>query len=145
MASARSPSVNGSPNGANHEAARISWRSGPMKIMRGRSRRLPHLGQGEAVLGGDFGRALDEVLAHLVVGALLDLPLAEDLVVPGLRAAEELRQVRPVFVHGGLQPRLALRRRDQLGREVLAELRVEALLRHGRTREITQRMEGAVE
>src|SRR6478672_11743456 len=91
------------------------------------SRRLSDLGQGEAVLGGDLGGALDEVLAHLVVGALLDLPFAEDLVVLRLRAAEELRQVWPVLVDRRLQLRLALRRLHQLGREILAELRVEAL------------------
>src|SRR5262245_19644500 len=107
----------------------------------GRSRRLPHLGKGEAVFGADFSGALDEVLAHLVVGALLDLPLAEDLVVLRLRAAEELREIRPVFVDGRLQSRLALRGLHQLGREVLAELCVEALLRHGGTGEVPERME----
>src|SRR5205085_6665308 len=109
------------------------------------SRGLPDLGQGEAVLGGDLGRALDEIVAHLVVGALLDLPLAEDLVVLRLRAAEELGQIGPVLVHRRLQARLAIRRLDQLGREVLAELRVKAFLRHGGARDVPERMERAVQ
>src|SRR5689334_2165388 len=133
-----SPSVSGSPRAANHDAARTSPRSGPMKIMSAGSRGFGDLRQGEAVLGRDLAGALDEILAHLVVGALLDLPLAEDLVVLRLRATEEFRQVRPVLVHRRLQPRLALGRLHQLGREVLAELRVEALLRHGGAREIAQ-------
>jgi hypothetical protein len=86
-----------------------------------------------------------EVLAHLVVGALLDVPLAEDLVVPRLRAAEERRQVGEVFVDRRLQGGLALGRLDQLGGEILAELRMEALLRHGGARQVSQRMEGAVQ
>src|SRR5918994_3554728 len=94
-----------------------AWASGEIFS----SRRLLHLRQGEVVLVGDFGRALHEVGAHLVVGALLDVPLAEYLVVPRLRAAEERRQVGEVFVDRRLQGGLALGRLDQLGGEVLAE------------------------
>src|SRR5258708_5898864 len=61
------------------------------------------------------------------------------------RAAEERRQVGEVFVDGGLQPGLAVGRLDELGGEILAELGVEALLRHGGAREVAQRVEGAMQ
>src|SRR6266446_3303155 len=71
------------PRGRRRSAARPTPRTTTLRESRcatdrERSRRLPDLGQGETVLGGDLGGALDEVLAHLIVGALLDFPFAED-------------------------------------------------------------------
>ena len=75
----------------------------------------------------------------------LMLPLAEHLVVLRLRSAEERRQIGKVASIASCSSRLAFRVLISSAREVLAELRMEFLLRHGGAREIAQRMEGAVE
>jgi len=89
--------------------------------------------------------ARDEILAHLAIAALLQAEAAIESVVRRIALAEEFRQDREIAVDRILHALAAFRRLDQLGAEILAELRVEALLRHGHAREVAQRVEGAVE
>src|SRR4051812_12791369 len=86
----------------------------------------------------------EEIFPHLVVGTLFQLPLSIDLVVLRLACAEERGRDREVAIDGVLHF-VGLALLNQLEAGILAELRMEFLLRHGYAREIAQRVEAAVE
>jgi hypothetical protein len=96
------------------------------------------------ILLHQFSHPPQEVVAHLVVGPLLQMPFAEYLVVLGVARAEERGREREVAVDRVLHliPQAGL---DQLQAEILAELGMELLLGHGDAAEVAQRMEAAVE
>src|SRR5262245_50743781 len=90
-----------------------------------------------------LGNASQKILPHLLVAALLQFPLAVDLVVLRLAGAEEPWRDRKVAVDGVLYLGAAAAL-DQLQAEIFAELRVELLLRHRDAGQVAQRVEAAV-
>src|ERR1700677_2606100 len=75
-------------------------------------------------------RTVHVVGAHCLVRALLDAPLAVELVVVGVRAAKERRQRGIEFVDPGLHAGASLVRLHELGTRALAERGVKFLFGH---------------